>query len=53
MKRRMVREDCAPPARVRQRTLNVASYDGWQRGVRVDGRDAVQVAVQERVGGEP
>jgi hypothetical protein len=27
----------------------VASYDGWQRGVRVDGRDAVQVAVQERV----
>ena len=36
-------------ARPRQRTLNVASYDGWQRGVRVDGRDAVQVAVQERV----
>jgi hypothetical protein len=29
--------------------LNVASHDGWQRGVRVDGRDAVQVAVQERV----
>jgi hypothetical protein len=25
-------------ARPRQRTLNVASYDGWQRGVRVDGR---------------
>jgi hypothetical protein len=40
-------------ARPRQRTLNVASYDGWQRGVRVDGRDAVQVAVQERVSGGP
>jgi hypothetical protein len=37
-------------ARPRQRTLNTASYDGWQRGLRVDGRDAAQVAVQERVG---
>jgi hypothetical protein len=35
--------------RPRQRTLNTASYDGWQRGVRVDGRDAAQVAVQQRV----
>jgi hypothetical protein len=37
-----------------QRALNAnlnagASYGGWQRGVRVDGRDAVQVTVQERV----
>jgi hypothetical protein len=27
----------------------MASYDGWQPGVRVDERDAVQVAVQKRV----
>jgi hypothetical protein len=41
-------------ARSRQRTLNVASYDGWQRGVRVDGRDAVQVAVHSAgASGEP
>jgi hypothetical protein len=36
-------------ARPRQRTLNTASYDGWQSGVRVDGRDTVQVAVQQLV----
>jgi hypothetical protein len=38
-------------ARPRQCTLNTASCDGWQSGVRVNGRDAVQVAVQQRVAG--
>jgi hypothetical protein len=33
------------------RTLNTANHDGWQRGERLDGRDAVQVAVQQRVAG--
>jgi hypothetical protein len=34
------------------RTLNTSTnYDGWQRGTRLDGRDAVQVAVQQRVAG--
>jgi hypothetical protein len=36
-------------ARLRQRTLNMASYASWQRGMRVDRRDVAQVAVQERV----
>jgi hypothetical protein len=32
--------------------LNTASHDGWQRGTRLaDGRDAVQVVVQQRVAG--
>ena len=38
-------------ARPRVRTLNTANHDGWQRGERLDGRDAVQVAVQQRVAG--
>jgi hypothetical protein len=33
------------------RTLNTANHDGWQRGERLDDRDAVQVAVQQRVAG--
>jgi hypothetical protein len=33
------------------RALNTANHDGWQRGERLDGRDAVQVAVQQRVAG--
>jgi hypothetical protein len=33
------------------RTLNTANHDGWQRGERLDGCDAVQVAVQQRVAG--
>ena len=33
------------------RTLNTANHGGWQRGERLDGRDAVQVAVQPRVAG--
>jgi hypothetical protein len=33
------------------RTLNTANHNGWQRGERLDGRDAVQVAVQQRVAG--
>jgi hypothetical protein len=45
-----------PPAslieiRRQKRTLNTANHDGWQRGERLDGRDAVQVAVQQRVAG--
>jgi hypothetical protein len=36
-------------ARPRARTLNTASHDGWQSGVRVDGCDAVQVAVRQWV----
>jgi hypothetical protein len=38
-------------ARPRVRTLNTANHDGWQRGERLEGRDAVQVAVQQRVAG--
>jgi hypothetical protein len=38
-------------ARPRVRTLSTANHDGWQRGERLDGRDAVQVAVQQRVAG--
>jgi len=38
-------------ARPRVRTLNTANHDGWQRGERLDGRDAVLVAVQQRVTG--
>jgi hypothetical protein len=30
-------------------TRHAANHDGWQRGERLDGRDAVQVAVQQRV----
>jgi hypothetical protein len=33
------------------RTLNTANRVGWQRGERLDGRDAVQVAVQQRGAG--
>jgi hypothetical protein len=33
------------------RTLNTANHDGWQHGKRLDGRDAVQVAVHQRVVG--
>ena len=32
-------------------TLNTSNHDGWQRGERLDGRDAVLVAVQQRVTG--
>jgi hypothetical protein len=38
-------------AQSRVRTLNTANHGGWQRGTRLDGRDAVQVAVQQRVAG--
>jgi hypothetical protein len=38
-------------ARPRVRTLNTANHDGWQRGERLDGRHAVQVAVQQRLAG--
>jgi hypothetical protein len=38
-------------ARPRVCTLNTANHDGWQRGERLDGRGAVQVAVQQRVAG--
>ena len=29
--------------RLRERTLNTANHDGWQSGVRFDGRSVVQV----------
>jgi hypothetical protein len=39
---------CARPC---ARTLNTTNHDSWRRGERLDGRGAVQVAVQQRVAG--
>jgi hypothetical protein len=39
----------ARTSRPRERKPEMHGFDGWQQGVRADGRDAVAVAVQQRV----